>query len=553
MTKTLYGADAKPSDLSEQDKQTILALSQAVGALVGGMTGGRLSDVAVGSAIARNAVENNRMLTDTEINRIKELSKGDVQLQADLTAAACARVKCSAQFADGTPEKAFWGALEAKGAGDEYKQLGDLLAEQIYQDYSSYTAAKTGIPSEKQLFDYDLGDAAKDGVIKWDNSNGHPLARLGGVLQTAAGSAAISTGAAGCAETGISCLLIPWGADQAVAGARTVATGETTSTLGGMLLSKTGLPTPYAEALYSLVGFVPSGVVPGLGRSATTLPITTLEPVNALKPVGEVAEAAGGTTGRTVLRWGDDVSSSNITADVPRGNAIDTSALSGFPELPPGYRNMNSAGAAANETGGLPKGFRRVYDSEGDLVIQGPGGEIYASEEALKTARSSAPLESKGPGSSLVPRQGSVSFESGKTFESLSASEQEGLKAIQNLGYDVYVPLEASKKGVSGVPTAEFNVQGLGMVDVYSPTNLSPVTIAREIEKKVFQGQANSVIVVVPEGFSNVDMYKAAAAAFGKSRGGKSIPLNQVIFSQGGKTIQLDRRAINSLLGGKGG
>ncbi|MCW0389735.1 hypothetical protein NB690_000309 [Xanthomonas sacchari] len=59
LTKTLYGADIKPSDLSEQDKQTILALSQAVGALVGGMTGGSLSDAAVGSTVARNAVENN--------------------------------------------------------------------------------------------------------------------------------------------------------------------------------------------------------------------------------------------------------------------------------------------------------------------------------------------------------------------------------------------------------------------------------------------------------------------------------------------------------------
>ncbi|XTQ96461.1 hemagglutinin repeat-containing protein [Xanthomonas sacchari] len=64
LTKTLYGADTKPSDLSEQDKQTILALSQAVGALVGGMTGGSLNDVAVGSAIARNAVENNWLKAD---------------------------------------------------------------------------------------------------------------------------------------------------------------------------------------------------------------------------------------------------------------------------------------------------------------------------------------------------------------------------------------------------------------------------------------------------------------------------------------------------------
>ena len=111
------------------------------------------------------------------------------------------------------------------------------------------------------------------------------------------------------------------------------------------------------------------------------------------------------------------------------------------------------------------------------------------------------------------------------------------------------MPLEASKKGISGVPTAEFNVQGLGKVDVYAPNNLNPKTISREIEKKVVQGQASSVVVVVvPESFSKVDMYKSAAA-FGKSKGGEPIPLNQVIFSQGEKSIQLDRRAINSLLG----
>ncbi|MCW0389080.1 hypothetical protein NB722_003619 [Xanthomonas sacchari] len=69
LTKTLYGADAKPSDLSEQEKQTILALSQAVGALVGGITGGSLNDAAVGSTIARNAVENNWL--KAEENKLK--------------------------------------------------------------------------------------------------------------------------------------------------------------------------------------------------------------------------------------------------------------------------------------------------------------------------------------------------------------------------------------------------------------------------------------------------------------------------------------------------
>ncbi|WP_255423937.1 hemagglutinin repeat-containing protein [Xanthomonas sp. SI] len=73
LTKELYGNDPRaidsegkfnPNLLPEEDKQTIVALSQAVGALVGGMTGGSLNDAAVGSGIARNAVENNWLKED---------------------------------------------------------------------------------------------------------------------------------------------------------------------------------------------------------------------------------------------------------------------------------------------------------------------------------------------------------------------------------------------------------------------------------------------------------------------------------------------------------
>ncbi|WP_241093103.1 hemagglutinin repeat-containing protein [Xanthomonas bonasiae] len=74
LTKELYGSDPRaidpesgkfnPNLLPEEDKQTIVALSQAVGALVGGMTGGSLNDAAIGSGIARNAVENNWLKED---------------------------------------------------------------------------------------------------------------------------------------------------------------------------------------------------------------------------------------------------------------------------------------------------------------------------------------------------------------------------------------------------------------------------------------------------------------------------------------------------------
>ncbi|WP_372358867.1 VENN motif pre-toxin domain-containing protein [Xanthomonas sp. NCPPB 4037] len=82
LTKTLYGDDPRaidpvtgkfnPNLLPEQDKQLIVALSQAVGALAGGMTGGNLKDALVGSGIAGNAVENN-FLGNAQKQRLESL------------------------------------------------------------------------------------------------------------------------------------------------------------------------------------------------------------------------------------------------------------------------------------------------------------------------------------------------------------------------------------------------------------------------------------------------------------------------------------------------
>ncbi len=63
ITDYLYGGD--PSKLSEEEKQTVLALSQAVGALAGGLGGEGLVGAAAGANIARNSVENN-WLSDVE-------------------------------------------------------------------------------------------------------------------------------------------------------------------------------------------------------------------------------------------------------------------------------------------------------------------------------------------------------------------------------------------------------------------------------------------------------------------------------------------------------
>ncbi|MEC3889690.1 hemagglutinin repeat-containing protein [Xanthomonas campestris] len=80
LTKTLYGDDPRaidpvtgkfnPNLLPEQDKQMLVALSQAVGAIAGGLAGGGLADAAIGANIAKNAVENN-WLTESENDYLK--------------------------------------------------------------------------------------------------------------------------------------------------------------------------------------------------------------------------------------------------------------------------------------------------------------------------------------------------------------------------------------------------------------------------------------------------------------------------------------------------
>ncbi|WP_250063292.1 hemagglutinin repeat-containing protein [Stenotrophomonas mori] len=89
LTQKLYGDDPNaydengrfdPNRLSEMDKQTISALSQAIGALAGGASDGELRQAVVGSSIAQNAVENNYLSHAERMDYLKEIQaceKGD--------------------------------------------------------------------------------------------------------------------------------------------------------------------------------------------------------------------------------------------------------------------------------------------------------------------------------------------------------------------------------------------------------------------------------------------------------------------------------------------
>ena len=57
--------------------------------------------------------------------------------------------------------------------------------------------------------------------------------------------------------------------------------------------------------------------------------------------------------------------------------------------VPAGYKPLTSAGAAANDVGGLPEGFVRVVDDAGNVVIAGPNSSIYSNIAAAQRAATS--------------------------------------------------------------------------------------------------------------------------------------------------------------------
>jgi len=91
--------------------------------------------------------------------------------------------------------------------------------------------------------------------------------------------------------------------------------------------------------------------------------------------------------------------------------------------------------------------------------------------------------------------------------------KQKRLNTIHEFGHDIYVPLEASKKGMFGVPTAEFDVQGPGKINIYALKTWTPGPLLEGLRRKSFKGR------LTPGWFSKMNMFKSTAAAFGKNWG----------------------------------
>ncbi|WP_080934343.1 hemagglutinin repeat-containing protein, partial [Xanthomonas albilineans] len=252
-------ASAAPR-LNELTKDLPDGVREAVGAgLAAGL--GSVTGGASGAATAFNEDTNNRQLhqdsNQNEVARLKEMANGDPKREADLVAAACALVKCSAEYPDGSDEKKYWAAIEAEGNKPERQEDRDWLKSQS-QTTSGYAAGSTW-EENRNLFTYGGVDAIGD----WATKNQVGTRALGG-LQMLGGAAESAGGLmlAPTCETGIGCVasvyLTGAGADNAVAGSSTLFSGKATSTLGGQALQALGLQPGTAELLYGFTQMAPS-------------------------------------------------------------------------------------------------------------------------------------------------------------------------------------------------------------------------------------------------------------------------------------------------------
>lgn len=237
-----------------------------VSSLVAGITSAAGGSAATAANAARIETENNRLATSAEVKRIRQLSQGDPQKEARLTAAMCALIHCEREYPEGSQAYELYKSLSDLGSSEAFKAERALLAEQ--KDLQIRAGILRGVDVQP-LLTYDWKDRVGDATTRMDNTYQVSTRAMGGLQAIGGGASAVAGGtlatggAAACGPTaGASCLaaaggvaLTFWGLDQAKAGVGTMISGQPQATVGGIVLQQVfGISPEAAELLYGVAG-----------------------------------------------------------------------------------------------------------------------------------------------------------------------------------------------------------------------------------------------------------------------------------------------------------
>ncbi|TDY37047.1 hemagglutinin repeat-containing protein [Paraburkholderia rhizosphaerae] len=227
-------------------------LATAAGAAVGG---------SAGAFTAANADLNNRQLHPDEKTRIHELAGNDSVEEARLTAAACAMVRCYAEYPEGSAAYQQLQQIAEFGASDALAGERDLLSKQT--GMFGYTT--TGI----------FSDANMDATKQLNNTYQLTIRGAGAAEATlgALGIAGALTSAPLSCATGVGCvanaLVAGTSADALVTGSKQVISGQSESTYLNQALTGLGMSPAAAGLLETALGIGSAATAGAVANQAT--------------------------------------------------------------------------------------------------------------------------------------------------------------------------------------------------------------------------------------------------------------------------------------------
>ncbi|STQ91109.1 hemagglutinin repeat-containing protein [Iodobacter fluviatilis] len=252
----IENTNADKMTASEKEKRKNL-----VGSIITGIVAATDGNAAAANNAAQIEMQNNMLANARQIDRIKQLAKGDKNKEVRLLAAACAQLKCTAGLAKDDPNYSIYSALESLGKTDALKGERELLAKQTDPVQLVYLGGSAELPIFGQYSD----------PMAWQDaaSRNQLGTRVMGSVQAVGGAAEI-VGAVGLATTCgtvVGCVassaLATSGADNLHTGVKTAVDGKATNTVGAQIIQQVlGTNPETSELLYAAMqlGASPSAV-----------------------------------------------------------------------------------------------------------------------------------------------------------------------------------------------------------------------------------------------------------------------------------------------------
>jgi filamentous hemagglutinin len=279
----------------------LVAGATAAGATGNAANGGALLAAAQGGSTAATVDANNRQLHPDEKARIKQLAGGDPTKEARLTVAACALVKCYAEYP------------EDSAAYQQLKLLADLGAS------AALAGERQQLSKQPDMFGYSTTRSFSDPIFSDEKvdaakrlNNTYQLGiRAIGAGQTVLGglglAGALVTAPASCA-TGIGCVanaaVGTISLDVMYAGAKQTGSGKPESTFLNQGLQSLGM-SPQAAALTEAALGIGSAATAASAANKAINQSIALNKLAAGSYQNEIAPSGAGNSGYTPLLPGN--------------------------------------------------------------------------------------------------------------------------------------------------------------------------------------------------------------------------------------------------------